>query len=92
MMWYEHKTLSENRHVVICVPTEHQKYALLSPLVVIFSSTEDQYLVCLYYIVLHSMLKAVYSEINQILSEAPLRQAGNRRGFSAAPPRPLTGS
>ena len=92
MMWCEHKTLSENCHIIICVPTEHQKYALLSPVVVIFSSTKDQYLVCLYYIVLHWMLEAVYTEINQILPEAPLSQARDRRGFSASPPRPLTGS
>ena len=59
---------------------------------IIFSSTKDQYLVYLNYIVLHWMLEAVYNEINQILPEAPLSQAGDRRGFSAVPPRPLTGS
>ena len=91
-MWSEHKTLSENCHAVICVPTERQKYALSSSVVVIFSSTKDQYLVYLNYIVLHWMLEAVYNEINQILPEAPLSQAGDRRGFSAVPPRPLTGS
>lgn len=91
MMWCEHKTLSENCHIVICIPTECQKYALLSSVVVIFSSTKDQYLVCLHYIILHWMLEALYSDINQILPEAPLSQAGGRMGFSAVPPRPLIG-
>lgn len=58
------------------------KICTFIPVVVIFSSTKDQYLVCLHYIVLHGMLEAVYSEINQILPEAPLSQAGDRRGFS----------
>lgn len=92
MMWCEHNTLSENCHIVICIPTECQKYPLLSSVVVIFSSKKDQYLVCLHYIVLHWMLEALYTEINQILPEAPLSQAGDRMGLSAVPPRPLIDS